>query len=194
MIVVCGIYFDFLFFRLLIQIISGCPGGWYPHYHHTRGSGYNCFRIFTNKMDWEEAERYCESQANSRGSKAYASLANVHDKETVSFLTDLMRKTIGTIVEVWLGGVRCRHKGWRECNDGWSWYKGNGRRGYRFKHFNWRQGEPNNADGGENCLMGWMHGSSTGKWNDAKCSKEVVNGRTYHYKFRFICQVNAIKL
>ena len=170
--------------RNIIQLtlkISGCPGGYHPHYHWSPSTGHKCYRIFTNKVTWNEAQKICKDQAGSRGGKAEARLARVADPETVDFLSDLMEKTIGRFEGVWLGGYRT------PSNANWKWDGYN----WAVRFDNWASGEPNNADGGENCMMGWGGWSgSTGSWNDAKCKREVYNGQVYHYQLGFICQID----
>ena len=164
-------------FIQLTLIFSGCPGGYHPHYHWSPKTGHKCYRIFTNKVTWIEAQKICKDQAGSRGRKAEARLARVANWETVDFLSDLMRKTTGGLIEgVWLGGFR--------THGGWVWD------GYMDAVYfeNWYPGEPNNVDGGENCMLGWGWGG-TG-WFDVKCKREVYNGQEYHYQYGFICQID----
>ena len=71
--------------------------------------------------------------------------------------------------QVWLGGSDATAEG------AWEWITGP-EAGTAFGYTNWDGGEPNNCCGGEDGLMGWWLGDTSGAWNDL--DDNDINGHT----------------
>merc|ERR1712106_510029 len=54
--------------------LQGCPSGWTEF-------GSNCYKLYYNQLNWEEAENYCKGQGGH--------LASVHSAEENNFLFGL---------------------------------------------------------------------------------------------------------
>uniref|UniRef100_A0A5F5PY97 C-type lectin domain-containing protein n=1 Tax=Equus caballus TaxID=9796 RepID=A0A5F5PY97_HORSE len=114
-----------------------CPASWLPF----RGS---CYFFSIPPASWVEAQRSCAS--------AGAHLVIVNDLDEQDFLSRNVRGR-----GYWLGLRAVRHA---EKIQGYQWIDGVP---LSFSH--WNQGEPNDAQGREDCVMMLR----TGMWNDARC-------------------------
>ncbi|XP_005413218.1 PREDICTED: C-type lectin domain family 4 member G [Chinchilla lanigera] len=117
-----------------------CPTSWLPF----RGS---CYYFSEPRATWEEAQRNCAGNA--------AHLVIIGDLDEQGFLT---RHTRGR--GYWLGLRTVRSNGQVH---GYKWVDG-----VRMGFSHWNTGEPNDAQGQEDCVM-MLH---SGLWNDAPCSSE----------------------
>ena len=93
-----------------------------------------------------------------------ARLVSIHP-DNKDHVKTLLAETGGQVT-VWMGLFR-RHDG-----SGWLWTDGT-----PVDFTNWRDGEPNNADGGEHC--GSLYMPDEGEWNDDTCSDKLF----------FLCQI-----
>ncbi|XP_014717461.2 C-type lectin domain family 4 member G-like isoform X1 [Equus asinus] len=114
-----------------------CPASWLPF----RGS---CYLFSIPPATWDEAQRNCAG--------AGAHLVIVNDLDEQGFLSRNVRGR-----GYWLGlrAVRCAEK-----VQGYQWVDGVP---LSFSH--WNEGEPNDSQGREDCIMML----DTGMWNDAPC-------------------------
>jgi len=133
-------------------------------------NGEHCYLWSTDKKNWTDAEDFCRKEGGH--------LASVHSTATNDFVLEGMKNRAGLDrngkdKEVWLGGNDIEVEGtwkWTDCSP-WN---------VTF----WGRGEPNNVDGGENCL----HYVSTYGWNDVPCiyeqgflcSKSICSGDSEH--------------
>ncbi|XP_058393977.1 C-type lectin domain family 4 member G-like isoform X2 [Diceros bicornis minor] len=117
-----------------------CPASWLPF----QGS---CYLFSELKATWEEAQHNCTSSG--------AHLVIVEDLDEQGFLS---RNTRGR--GYWLGLRAVRRAGIIQA---YQWVDGVS---LSFSH--WRQGEPNDSGGREDCVMML----DTGMWNDAPCSDD----------------------
>ncbi|XP_065145780.1 ladderlectin-like [Paramisgurnus dabryanus] len=117
-----------------------CPHGWTPF-------GLQCFKFFSESVNWATAEKNCQS--------IDANLASVRNKVEYNFLLSLI---VPADTLVWIGG----HDG--EIEGQWLWSDGS-----QLDFTDWCSGEPNNYQGNpESCLMiNWTNNKC---WNDAQCS------------------------
>ena len=96
-------------------------------------------------MNWEAARSRCVSLGGN--------LASIGSSEENDYIASLARGLV-----VWLGG----HD--KERENLWSWTDGTPWVSFQ----NWARGEPNNANGGEDCVeMGRV-----ASWNDGTCQDE----------------------
>uniref|UniRef100_A0A8C4M3D2 C-type lectin domain-containing protein n=1 Tax=Equus asinus asinus TaxID=83772 RepID=A0A8C4M3D2_EQUAS len=114
-----------------------CPASWLPF----RGS---CYLFSIPPASWVEAQRSCAS--------AGAHLVIVNDLDEQDFVSRNVRGR-----GYWLGLRAVRRA---EKIQGYQWIDGVP---LSFSH--WNQGEPNDAQGREDCVMMLR----TGMWNDARC-------------------------
>jgi len=135
-----------------------CPEGWLQF-------GYNCFYFAGDegRKTWSESIEYCHTL------DAY--LAEVHDKETQTFLENYASEFSKT--SWWLGASDQTKEGQ------WVWTRNDNQVDYT----KWDIGEPNNGGiigifgKGEDCLYissGWKKGYP---WNDLNCSQKTSGGR-----------------
>ncbi|XP_036375393.1 lactose-binding lectin l-2-like [Megalops cyprinoides] len=118
---------------------GSCPTGW---------ASFNgrCFQYFTLEKDWAEAESHCVSLGGH--------LASVHSEEENNFVKKLTLSYNPSDGRFWLGLTDCYKEGT------WRWSDGT-----ETDFTEWNPSEPNNANGGENCLLP----DARSKWNDARC-------------------------
>ncbi|XP_045190001.2 perlucin-like [Mercenaria mercenaria] len=131
-----------------------CPDGFVSH----QGV---CYKEFGIRASWDEANVYCEAYG--------AELATVADQVEQTFLAGyLQRLTQGFFNSgiFWLGASDMAAEG------SWVWNK----TGSSVSYTNWKDGEPNNANGGEDCLT--ITFSDSFRWNDNNCNN----------KFNFVCE------
>ncbi|XP_056109125.1 ladderlectin-like [Rhinichthys klamathensis goyatoka] len=101
-----------------------------------------CYKFFSHPARWITAQRNCQSLG--------ANLASVHKKRENDFLLRLSPSS------TWIGANDAVQDGH------WMWSDGT-----VFLYSHWCAGEPNNANGVENCLE--MNFSSKRCWNDIGC-------------------------
>ncbi|KAK1804336.1 hypothetical protein P4O66_020354 [Electrophorus voltai] len=127
---------------LLDTVHSNCPHQWTLY-------GRRCYRFFTSRLTWYEAECAC---VNNGGS-----LASVHSVAEYKFLQTLVKRVSGFLAVSWLGGYDAVSEGH------WLWSDGSK------VNFNyWVSNQPDNYNGMENCLE--MNYGVELKLNDDVCS------------------------
>ena len=109
----------------------------------------------TEEKNWDDAEDFCKQEGGN--------LASITSKAIKDYVTEGL-KTKG-LDKVWVGGTDKEEEGV------WKW---SDNRPFEFK--SWADGEPNNANNGENCMDMKSNG-----WNDDSCQNEV----------KFLCGKNA---
>ena len=124
------------------------------------------YRFFESNQTWTEANRSCVSNA-PRG--YIGNLASVHDNITNTFVANLTR-SIGK--DIRLGGFQ-NSSG---ADEPWHWSDGS-----VWDYENWRSGEPNNANGGEDYLE-TNYFKQKGKWNDFAVGGSDIVGYVCQYK------------
>ncbi|KAM8765613.1 C-type lectin domain family 4 member G isoform 2-T2 [Rhynchonycteris naso] len=126
--------------RLGNRSCEQCPTEWLPF----RGS---CYLFSVLRATWEDSQRNCAG--------ASAHLVIVEDLDEQAFLT---RNTKGRGYWLGLRAVRRASK-----IQGYQWVDG-----VQLSFSHWNQGEPNDSQGREDCIMMLR----TGLWNDAPCQNE----------------------
>uniref|UniRef100_A0A3P9NBV9 C-type lectin domain-containing protein n=1 Tax=Poecilia reticulata TaxID=8081 RepID=A0A3P9NBV9_POERE len=106
-----------------VDICVGCQEGW------TWFEG-RCFHYVATKMSWGDAEKFCLTSG--------ANLASFH---TYNFIRQLVLSSSKTNASSWIGG----HDSAEEGN--WLWSDGS-----KFLFHHWGKGQPNNANGNEDCM------------------------------------------
>ena len=94
-------------------------------------------------------------------------MVSIHDDLESDFVLSFYTGT-----KFWTGG----HRECDEC-ESWLWSDGTD---WLFTNWRWRQGEPNNATGPENCAEIGHYADS---WNDWKC----------HNKIHFMCKRGPVR-
>merc|ERR1712038_1762123 len=109
----------------------------------------NCYKHFTEKKTWEDAEDECV--------KEKAHLVSIHSAEEHQFVAGQGGGLL------WLGGRRDS-----ENREDWVWSDG-----APWGYTNWAEGEPNNHLGrNEDCAL--IYPDFGKKWNDFPCSSETT--------------------
>jgi len=110
---------------------------------YTAGTDGNSYKFHSERLTWDAAEDVCAAEG--------ASLAMEKTDATHSYI----KQTYQT--KMWIGVTDKAEEGALLFVDGTP-----------VQESYWGKGEPNNADGNEDCVeMNWR---GTGKWNDAKCN------------------------
>ncbi|XP_039630077.1 deleted in malignant brain tumors 1 protein-like [Polypterus senegalus] len=122
---------------------GSCENGWVTH------SG-RCYKFFTGKKSWIDAELHCLSLGGN--------LASVLNSSANKFITSLIKSRDVTSPVTWLGGSDAV----REST--WLWTDGS-----RWNYSNWNSGDPNNAGGNEKCIH--INFKVQGGWNDKDCTE-----------------------
>uniref|UniRef100_A0A1L8D648 BATXCTL22 n=1 Tax=Bothrops atrox TaxID=8725 RepID=A0A1L8D648_BOTAT len=110
--------FIFVSFGLLVVAVSlsgtaaDCPSGWSSYEGH-------CYKLFQQKMNWANAERWCAQQRKE------CHLVSFHSSEEVDFVVSLTYPILGPDL-FWTGLSNI----WKECSFEWS-------DGTEFNYNNW---------------------------------------------------------
>ncbi|KAG7458557.1 hypothetical protein MATL_G00221520 [Megalops atlanticus] len=108
----------------------------------------NCYYISSEHKTWTESQQYCRDRE--------ADLVIIETRQEQEFLNTLS----GTF---WIGLTDTEKEGT------WKWVDG-----HTLQSGSWRKGEPNNAQGDENCAASYCgfhhHYSGSQCWNDQPCS------------------------
>ncbi|KAJ7390688.1 chromatin-modulating protein mrc1 [Desmophyllum pertusum] len=169
----------------------GCPVGW-------QSSGSSCYMFNTTIVDFNEAEKACGDQSGY--------LVKIDDDSEQKFIHEQIKSTSGGLAE-----NACRDQSgylvkidddseqkfiheeikssqvpswWIGLHDIPSegvhrWVSDNSLAG---KYTHWASGQPNDAEGGEDCVALYKTNVYHGKWYDRKCS----------YSYAFICEKPAL--
>ncbi|XP_076824515.1 macrophage mannose receptor 1-like [Clavelina lepadiformis] len=139
-----------------------CPSGW-------KKVNTKCYKAFTKiyrreRKTWSAAREHCRSLGGP-GNPGKADLISVHDESQLSMI-----KT--TVLPYWVPGPVWLGLSDRNSEDVWQWSDGS-----PVDYVAWKDGEPNNGAGNENCVD---YNTRTKTWNDANCN-QLKN---------WMCQIN----
>ena len=122
------------------------------------------YRYFESFQSWTDARCSCQASAPADYT---GELASVHDLTTNTFVANLARINLA-----WLGGFQNSSR----AGEPWRWSDGS-----FWDYENWRSGEPNNANGGEDYLE-TNYFKQKGKWNDFAVGGSDIVGYVCQYK------------
>ncbi|XP_034054909.1 lactose-binding lectin l-2-like [Gymnodraco acuticeps] len=106
-----------------------------------------CYKYFNTERTWADAELHCVSQGGN--------LVSIHSTEEEEYVKILIKESDPTGGATWIGLNDIYEEG------RWMWSDG-----CVAKYLFWDQGQPNNNELGEDCVLNnWRE-----KWNDAPCS------------------------
>ncbi|XP_045079579.1 C-type lectin domain family 4 member E-like isoform X2 [Coregonus clupeaformis] len=126
-----------------ISELGPCPDGW-------RRIRCSCYYLSNNSKTWSESRQDCRERG--------ADLVIINSREEQKFLNKLGEK-----MYFWIGLTDSEKEG------SWKWVDGTTPTTTQF----WREGEPNNAQGDENCAVFNSFSDNLGNiqsWNDQPCS------------------------
>ncbi|KAJ8030095.1 Macrophage mannose receptor 1 [Holothuria leucospilota] len=129
------------------EVEQVCGEGWIEDPSSTY-----CYQIATNQASsYDEARNLCLTEG--------ADLLSIASPEEQAYITGIIREE--RVTAFWTG-----------LNDlyneaGWEWSNGG-----PFSYLNWAEGEPDNAGGGEHCVVISTH---NGEWSDKDCDLEFAH-------------------
>ena len=126
-----------------------CEAGWTEHQS-------KCFRFFSERLFWFDAEASCKSYGGD--------LASIPDASTNSFVMDLIMDPSSSWVLI--GGIK--------VNESWTWVDGT-----PWEYTNWATGRPDDHLNVENCLNIYANDNfkngTASQWNDLPCNGTSLN-------------------
>uniref|UniRef100_UPI00398F8B06 C-type lectin LmsL-like isoform X2 n=1 Tax=Pristiophorus japonicus TaxID=55135 RepID=UPI00398F8B06 len=128
--------------------IGPCPDGW-DHFHHLP----SCYKFFSEKKTWIDAEVYCQAQA--RGGH----LTSIHWVEQNESVVQFIISKDKTSPVTWIG-LNDNHK-----EQYYFWTDGS-----VTDFTNWLENEPNNYEGSEHCVQ--INTDVPGAWSDVPCTHQ----------------------
>ncbi|XP_078342790.1 C-type lectin LmsL-like [Oculina patagonica] len=141
---------------LVVNLAAGCDDGW-------KLFDGKCFKLFQERKSWPDAEKSCK--------KVKARLVKIESEK----LNDFLLKTFMQIpfdemnLSAWIGLTDKKKEGKFVWLDGSS-----------PTYNNWAEEQPNNEDGGQECVelvngVFWPGGlSQVGLWNDYQCNAKLM--------------------
>ncbi len=164
-----------IFACLLTTSTANCPALWTQFKDH-------CYRYFGYRMDWYDAESFCNnfsppgsSDADLNDQIAHLVAINSWDEQNFVYkYWESTRETLTTTTLMWIG-----------------FHKPNGQNYFQWSnrdditYTNWDTNRPNNVGGNEDCVEMWegqgQADTHKGKsWNDRPCE----------HKMSFMCEMS----
>ncbi|XP_072561040.1 lactose-binding lectin l-2-like [Paramormyrops kingsleyae] len=121
-----------------------CPPGWINFKNR-------CFKYIAVGKTWIDSELNCLSSGGN--------LASIHSEEEFQFIKALIKSRDSAENPTWIGLTDSSKEGT------WLWTDGS-----KVDFTKWNSGEPNNVNGGENCVHTNWSGKGEKGWNDIACN------------------------
>lgn len=137
--------------------------------HDWRRFGNTCYKLFTSKVSFANAELYCRRRISG------GRLASIHSRMDNQLLATLY-PCVAT--RAWVGGLHLQQ------GTSYIWTDGTD-----FNYQNWAPGEPNNLHGKEFCMEMYR----TGKWNDMPCNSQQFFICEYHLNRREVQEEESLE-
>ncbi|KAJ8023546.1 Alpha-N-acetylgalactosamine-specific lectin [Holothuria leucospilota] len=137
-----------------------CPVCWTAYEDH-------CYRFFEEPKTWEEARNECLRFGSPNGF-GRSRLVTLHSADEEAFVVDFAVDATHSPGAVWIGFHDTVHEG----NFQWVGHEA-------VDYTNWRQGEPNDTGGNEDCAALFTQKNI---WNDVPCRNT----------FTFICKMRRV--
>ncbi|XP_041471501.1 alpha-N-acetylgalactosamine-specific lectin-like [Lytechinus variegatus] len=126
----------------------------------------SCYKYFAEEVSFQEALSTCRNSTNEQS--CHGDLVSIHCAEENDFIRGLSQTNRP---DLWIGLHQPDPNGIFVWSDG-----------TQFNYTNWRNNEPNNGGGNEDCVVSRQN---NGKWNDISCAVSVP----YVCKLSVSCQL-----